>query len=123
MFAIEVHAEFFAYHQLRLAEMRLEPLHDHIWRVTVRVVSPRLDPLETVMDFHALERSLKIICAQWNNRNLNDIAPFDRAVNPSAERVAQRIAELLAPEIPVPATLQSVAITEAPGCVAIYLLE
>ncbi len=123
MFAIEVHAEFVASHQLRLGQGELEPRHEHTWRVTVHVGSRQLDPMDTVMDFHALERRLQTICGCWNNRNLNAIAPFDRTVNPSAERVAQRIAELLAPEIPPPAKLQSVAITEAPGCEAIYLLD
>lgn len=123
MFAIEVHTEFYASHQLRLPDGGIEPLHGHNWRVTARINSAQLDALETVMDFHAVEACLKKICALWNNRNFNDIRPFDKAINPSAERIAQRIAELLAPEIPPPATLHSIAITEAPGCVAMYVPE
>jgi 6-pyruvoyltetrahydropterin/6-carboxytetrahydropterin synthase len=122
MYTIEVHAEFFASHQLRLQHGALEPLHDHQWYITASVESEILDALETVMDFHQLEQSLKSIIAPWNNHHLNDVPPFDHAVNPSAERVAQRIAELLGPEIPAPARLRSVAITEAPGCVAIFSL-
>ena len=123
MFAIEVHATFCATHQLRLPGDKLEPQHGHDWCVTARVASQQLDTLETVMDFHVLERMLKEICDCWHYRHLNDIAPFDRTINPSAERVAQRIAELLAPQIPPPAKLLSVALTEAPGCVAIYMPE
>ncbi len=120
MFIIEVQGEFYAAHQLRLPDGSTEPLHSHHWKVSVCVKSSELDALETVMDFHQLEQILKRICNAWDNRNLNDIAPFDKAINPSAERVAQRIAELLIPEVPAPAKLQSVSITEAPNCVAIY---
>lgn len=123
MFAIEVQSQFYAAHQLRLPDGTTEPLHSHNWNVTVCAESAELDALETVMDFHQLEESLKQICEHWNNRNLNDIAPFNKAINPSAERVAQRIAELLAPEVPAPAKLRSVSITEAPNCMAIYEME
>ena len=123
MFAIEVHATFCATHQLRLPGGTSEPLHGHDWHVTARVISPQLDALETVMDFHDLELSLRKICALWNHRHLNDISPFDRTINPSAERVAQRLAQLLAPEIPPPGKLYSISITEAPGCAAIYMLD
>lgn len=123
MFAIEVHTEFFASHQLRLPGGGIEPLHDHNWRVTARIQSAQLDALETVMDFHTLEESLKKICVRWHSRNFNDIRPFDKAINPSAERIAQHIADLLAPKIPPPAALQYISITEAPGCVAMYFPE
>ncbi len=123
MFAIEVQTMFFASHQLRLPNGTIEPLHRHHWNVTVRVEAMKLDVLETVMDFHQLEQSLQQLCAVWENRHLNDIPPFDKAVNPSAERVAQRIAELIASHIPAPAKLRSVSITEAPNCMAIYVLE
>ncbi len=123
MFAIEVRATFCASHQLRLPGGALEPLHGHDWCVTARVASRQLDAIDTVLDFHDLERSLKEICDPWNHRCLNDISPFDRTINPSAERVAQRLAELLAPKIPPPAKLCSIAITEAPGCTAIYTID
>ena len=123
MFAIEVQATFCATHQLRLPGGKLEPQHGHDWHVTARVASGQLDALETVMDFHMLESMLKEICASWHYRHMNDIAPFDRAINPSAERIAQRIAELLAPQIAPPAKVLSVSITEAPGCVAIFMPE
>lgn len=84
MFAIEVHATFCATHQLRLPGDKLEPQHGHDWCVTARVASQQLDALETVMDFHILERMLKEICDCWHYRHLNDIAPFDRTINPSA---------------------------------------
>ena len=121
MYAIEVCGEFCASHQLRLPGGRLEPLHGHNWRVKVQVGSPRLDDLETVMDFHVLEKALAGIVAGFNHGHLNDIPPFDKGYNPSAERVAQRIAELLVPHIVSPARLIHVKVSEAGGCYALFL--
>jgi 6-pyruvoyltetrahydropterin/6-carboxytetrahydropterin synthase len=120
MYAIEVSMEFCAAHQLRLADGSLEPLHGHNWRVEVRVVSKKLDAIETVMDFHQLESLLRQIVAPWQNKHLNDFSPFNHKFNPTAERVAQNIAELLIPLIPTAVSLEFVRISEAPGCFAIY---
>ncbi len=123
MYAIEVTGEFVATHQLRLADGSVETPHSHNWRVRVRVQSARLDKLETVLDFHVLEAALADIIDPWQNKNLNDIPPFDQRVNPSAQRVAQRIVALLAPRIVPPARIALVQVTEAPGCRAIYFPE
>lgn len=125
MFAIEVSGVFSAAHQLRLPGGGVEPLHGHDWRITARVEAEGLDALETVIDFHVLEGALQQICAAWNNRNLNEVEPFVAARNPSAERVAERIAELLRPAVTAAgdqgrARLMEVRVTEAPGCVAIW---
>ncbi len=120
MYAIEVTTEFIAAHQLRLPQGGLEPLHSHNWRVTARVESMKLDDLETVMDFHALEELLNKIVNPWANRSLNSLAPFDQLVNPSAERVAETIAQTIGGQIPSSVRLTEVRVTEAPGCLAIY---
>lgn len=123
MYAIEVTTEFCAAHQLRLADGGVEPLHGHNWRVTVRVESRNLDALETVMDFHALQSMLEKIVRPWANGNLNDLPPFDRQWNPSAERIAEYIGQELAKQIAGTVRLGEVRITEAPGCEAIYWPE
>ena len=124
MFAIEVQSTFSASHQLRLPNHTLEPLHGHNFHVTVRVESPTLDPLETVMDFHPLQDALSAILNQWNNRHLNEISPFDKSINPTAERIAEHLAHLLIPFIArtaPQARLASIRLTEAPNCTALYL--
>jgi 6-pyruvoyltetrahydropterin/6-carboxytetrahydropterin synthase len=121
MFAIEVTAEFCAAHQLRLPARLgggVEALHGHNWRVTVRIEAAQLDDLETVVDFHGVERALREVLGAWNNRNLNDIPPFDAAVNPSAERVAERIGKLVSENLGV--NVAEVRVTEAPDCIAIW---
>ncbi|HTV47146.1 MAG TPA: 6-carboxytetrahydropterin synthase [Phycisphaerae bacterium] len=123
IYAIEVNTEFYAAHQLRLSDGSFEPLHGHLWRVEVRVVSEKLDAIQTVMDFHLLESLLKTIIAPWPNKRLNDFAPFDKEWSPSAERVAEHIAKLLIFQIPAPAQLSHVRVGEAPGCYAIFSLD
>jgi 6-pyruvoyl-tetrahydropterin synthase len=63
------------------------------------------------------------ICEPYTNRNFNEVHPFD-ATNPSAELIARHIAEELASRLDQAlapnARVQSVSITEAPGCVAVY---
>lgn len=123
MFAIDVSTEFCASHQLRLPQGGLEPLHGHNWRVEVRVGASELDALETVMDFHKLQEAVNSVVAEWNNRHLNDIVPFNLTCNPSAERVAERIAELLRGRLPTGVRLMRVRISEAPSCRAMYMPE
>jgi 6-pyruvoyltetrahydropterin/6-carboxytetrahydropterin synthase len=130
MFAIEVQKTFTASHALRLPEGGAEPGHAHDFQVTVRIVAAHLDALQTVVDFHAVEKFVTGIVAPWQGRSLNDIEPFARTVNPSAERIAERIGKLLL------APLQSlegegdrglrlveVRVTEAPGCVGVWLAD
>ncbi|MEX0775525.1 MAG: 6-carboxytetrahydropterin synthase [Phycisphaeraceae bacterium] len=121
MYEISVTRVFAAAHAIRLPDGSLEPVHGHNWSVLVTVGASQLDGIETVMDFHDLEKSLDATLAKANNRHLNDIAPFagpngGLAVNPTAERVAWWIAREVAPSLPREVTLLSVAVGEAPGC-------
>lgn len=125
MYEITVTRTFCAAHAIRLHDGVLEPLHGHNWQVTITVAAENLDPIETVMDFHDLERRLDAQLAPVNNHNLNDCAPFSDgrgglAVNPTAERVAWWLATAMASGLPPRVKLISAAVTEAPGCVARY---
>ncbi len=99
MHAIEVTTGFSASHQLRLADGSLEPRHRHAWRIHVQIAAERLDALDTVLDFHAVQRALEAIVTPWRGQHLNEVAPFAtawaRQINPSAERVAEQIAGAL----------------------------
>ncbi len=122
MFEITVQADFAAAHALAIAGRR-EPLHGHNWHVKVTLAGQTLDADGLLCDFHTVEHSLREVVARFNNRNLNEIDPFDR-VNPSAEHVAHHIAEVMNERLgavlaPV-AWIASVSVTEAPGCLATY---
>ena len=121
MYTIEVAHEFCAAHALTIAGSK-EPVHGHNFRVTARIETDELDKDGLVCDFHTAHECLVDICAPFNNNNLNEILPFDRT-NPTAEYIARFIADELADRLDkgiAPARVRSVAVTEAPNCVATY---
>lgn len=120
-FAITVQRVFAAAHAIRLPDGSLEPIHGHNWNVEATVTAPSLDEIETVMDFHVLEQLMDAILKPMHNRHLNELEPFiDTKVNPTAERVAWHIAKQLMAGLPEHVSLESVTVSEAPGCIAAY---
>ena len=118
MFELSVEREFCAAHAITINGHR-EPVHGHNWRVKVVVDGERVDSNGLLCDFHIIERELDRIIAPFHNNNLNAVSPFDE-VNPTAEHVAQQIALAIERRLPKSATLRSVSVSEAPGCVATY---
>jgi 6-pyruvoyltetrahydropterin/6-carboxytetrahydropterin synthase len=118
VYRITVERVFCASHQLKLPDGQLEPLHGHNWTVWVTVEARKLDGIETVMDFHLLQERLEQVLKPLENRHLNDLAVF-RGVNPSAERVAERIAReiRLIPGV----NLVEVSVSEADRCRASFV--
>jgi len=125
MYEITVESVFAAAHAIRLPDGSLEPVHGHNWPVAVTVAAEELDDIETVCDFHILQDLLKNALAPWQNNDLNQCEPFTDgigglAINPTAERVAWAIAEKITPGLPSHCKLNSVSVSEAPGCTAVY---
>lgn len=118
MFELSVQRVFSAAHALMLGGRR-ETVHGHDWRLTVVVAGKGLDADGLLCDFHALEAAVDEVIAPFHNANLNEVEPFTR-INPSAERVAQHIAQQLAGAIPRGVSLARVSVTEAPGCEATF---
>ena len=121
MYEITVSKVFAASHAIRLPDGSLEPIHGHNWPVDVTVAARELDSIETVMDFHILEKAIDGLLARVNNRHLNEVDPFIGCkVNPTAERVAWWIGTEVAKTLPKSVALVSVRVGEAPGCAAVY---
>jgi len=118
MFALEVETGFSAAHALSIRGER-EPVHGHDFRVRVVVTGGGLDADGLLVDFHELERNLGEIVAPFRNRDLNAVPPFDRT-NPSAEEIARHVGDALGRRLPAGRSVESVRVTEAPGCAAIY---
>jgi 6-pyruvoyltetrahydropterin/6-carboxytetrahydropterin synthase len=118
MFELTVERIFSAAHAILIGGVR-EPVHGHDWRVRVTVAGPTLDDEQLLCDFHALEDGLDRVIAPFRNADLNRTPPFDR-LNPTAEAVARHIAEAVAADLPAGVRLTAVALTEAPGCEAVY---
>lgn len=119
MFELTIERRFNATHAITLPTGEVEPVHGHDWRVEVAITAAGLDDLDLVMDFHALERALDDLIGPLNHTHLNAHAWFADA-HPTAERLAERLAGALRPTLPEAVALQSVRITEAPGCCAAY---
>ena len=94
-FEISTTRTFSAAHALRLYDGSMEPVHGHNWRVKVTVAAEELDAIGVVMDFHELERVVDQIITPWHNRHLNEVEPFVRELNPSAENVALHVGRSL----------------------------
>jgi len=121
MFELSVQRVFSAAHALSLGGRR-ETLHGHDWRLTAVVVGGQLDAEGLLCDFHALELAVDRIIAPFHNANLNEVEPFTR-LNPSAERVAEYVADQLGRVLPTGVALARISVTEAPGCEATYIPE
>jgi 6-pyruvoyltetrahydropterin/6-carboxytetrahydropterin synthase len=117
-FAIEIEHEFCAAHAIVIAGTR-EPVHGHNWRVRVTLAGDRLDADGLLCDFHAAEAELRRIVGPFVNANLNQTPPFD-TINPTAERVAEHIATSMQRAMGPGVQVESVRVTEAPGCAAIW---
>ncbi len=79
---------FSAAHQIRLHPGKCERLHGHNWRVRVHARSSELNRLGMVVDFADLQRIVADLCARFDHRNVNEVAPFDE-VNTTAENLAR----------------------------------
>ena len=124
MFTLTIQHEFCAAHALVIAG-RSEPVHGHNFKVTLTIEgagSPaeQLDADGLLCDFHTAHAILTDVCEPLNNSDLNTVLAF----NPTAELVAQHIADAVAEELDASlapsARVASVTITEAPGCSATY---
>jgi 6-pyruvoyltetrahydropterin/6-carboxytetrahydropterin synthase len=125
MYEITVQRVFAAAHAIRLPDGSLEPIHGHNWQVEVTVCAQTLDAIETVMDFHDLERMVNALIDRVHNRHLNEVPPFagpdgKLAINTTAERVAWWFATEISGQLRPPVHLVSASVSEAPGCIARY---
>lgn len=121
LYQATISTRFHASHALRLPDGRYEPTHRHDWPVEVTVQSETLDAMDCVMDFHELEKIVAGVIEPWEGQHLNDVPPFaGQRINPSAERVAERIGLAVAARLKPPVSLAHVRLGEAPGCAAVY---
>ena len=115
-----VEGSFRARHALPYPDGSREAPHEHLWQVSVSFRSDSLDEaMGVVIDFVAAEQALRELGASVDGADLNELAAFSDG-RPSAERVAQWIAEKLQGTLACEGRLYRVAVIEAPGCSAAY---
>ncbi|MHC4854920.1 MAG: 6-pyruvoyl trahydropterin synthase family protein [Planctomycetota bacterium] len=119
MYTLFVDMNFKAQHQLSFADGTQEPLHEHDWKVCAAVSCDRLDANELVIDFEELKSLLSGILQELRGQRLESLGIFEH-LNISAETVARTLYARLAPKLPSTVRLESIEVTEAPGCRARY---
>jgi len=111
---VHARASFDARHGLTRYLGRPEASHSHRWEVELRAGVDRLNDDGYALDFVALERMLAEWAAPLDGSDLN-ADPLIGAPSPTAERVAEVLAETLEPEVAqLGGTLLSVTVWEGP---------
>jgi len=118
MYELSIEQTFRATHAITIAG-QVEQTHEHDWVVKVVVQGDKLDEEGLLVDFHQLEAQLKMVTEPFIGNDFGDVEPFITS-NPTAELIAQYIAEQISLNLPSGIKIKCVSVTEAPNCVATY---
>ena len=126
MYYSAITATFSSAHALRNYCGKCERLHGHNWRVRIHARASTLNRLGMVIDFADLQRVVAEVCARFDHRNVNEVAPFDE-LNTTAENLARffyeeagrRIGEMESGRVLV----SRVEVWENEGSLAVYREE
>ena len=99
MFEVMVERNFSSAHQLRGYRGKCENLHGHNYRIEIFVRGSRLNHIGLLVDFVELKAAADEVVQYLDHRNINELPPFDRELNPSAENLARYILERIAGRI------------------------
>ena len=111
---VHSHATFGASHALTQYRGMEEEHHDHEWRVEVRVGAENLNTESYALDFHQVHKILFEAVVPLDGIDLN-AHPEIGQPSPTAERVAEVLAECLAPLYEaIGGRLLSVSVWEGP---------
>ena len=90
-------AEIDAHHALRSYGGRPEERHQHRWRVAIAAATKTLNEEGYALDFHQVQELLATAVNPLDRSDLNE-HPKIGIPSPTAERVAEVLAEKLAPD-------------------------
>lgn len=111
---IHAQASFDARHALTTYRGKRESSHGHPWRVAVRVAAETLNEEGYALDFHQVRDLLVAAVAPLDRSDLNDHPEIGQP-SPTAERLAEVLAERLAPDYAkIGGQLISVSVWEGP---------
>ena len=95
-FEVMIERNFSSAHQLRGYKGKCENLHGHNYRVEIYARGRELDNIGLLVDFGDLKAAADEVVRYLDHRNINELPPFDRELNPSAENLARYILEHVA---------------------------
>src|SRR6202046_98519 len=88
MFEVTVEAGFSSGHFLRNYRGKCENPHGHNYKVFITLVGERLDEAGMLLDFKLLKQVMRPTVDYLDHFMINDLPPFDKEMNPSAENLA-----------------------------------
>jgi 6-pyruvoyltetrahydropterin/6-carboxytetrahydropterin synthase len=92
MFLVRKEVTFSASHNLSLNyDSPCQNIHGHNWVVVIAFRSSGLNENGMVIDFSDIK---KRITEKFDHKNLNDIEPFNKGLNPTAENIAHVISNM-----------------------------
>ena len=95
-FEVMIERNFSSAHQLRGYKGKCENLHGHNYRIEIYARGRELDNIGLLVDFGDLKAAADEVVRYLDHRNINELPPFDRELNPSAENLARYILERVA---------------------------
>ena len=88
MHEVSIEMEFSSAHALRGYRGKCENTHGHNYKVEVHVRGERLNDIGLLVDFRDLKDATRRVVDYLDHKNINELAPFDVELNPSAENLA-----------------------------------
>ena len=124
MFEVMIERNFSSAHQLRGYQGKCENLHGHNYRIEIFARGRELNNIGLLVDFGELKSAADEIVQYLDHRNINELPPFDKELNPSAENLARYILEHVARRVGDDRVqVYKVRCFETPTSVATYQLD
>jgi 6-pyruvoyltetrahydropterin/6-carboxytetrahydropterin synthase len=89
-------------------------LHGHNYVIKVLLGSRRTDEVGFIVDYGELSFIKDFLDQVWDHRHLNDVAPFNEGVNPTAENMASVLLNLVAYRLIERVDMIEVGVSETP---------
>src|SRR4030095_6735024 len=85
---VMIQMSFSAAHYLRNYVGKCANLHGHNYKVEVHVRGQKLNEIGMLIDFADLKAATRKVVDHLDHRNINDLPPFDKEINSTAEEIA-----------------------------------
>ncbi len=123
-FEVMIERNFSSAHQLRGYKGKCENLHGHNYRIEIYARGRELDNIGLLVDFVELKSAADEIVQYLDHRNINELPPFDKQLNPSAENLAKFILEKVSSRVGDDrVSIYKVRCFETPTSVATYQVD
>jgi 6-pyruvoyltetrahydropterin/6-carboxytetrahydropterin synthase len=123
-FEVMIERNFSSAHQLRGYKGKCENLHGHNYKIEIYARGRELNNIGLLVDFVELKDAADDLVTYLDHKNLNELEPFIKEQNPSAENLARFILERLAVRLDDDRVkIYKVRCFETPTSMATYQVE